>query len=67
MGDNPELRTYQFERLQALAIRNGEPVYRIIEGVAGIAKYARSPDRFFCAIVLRRLSEAGFIDEEEGL
>lgn len=64
-GENAELRHHLFERLQQLAIKFGEPAYRTIEGVAGISKFARQPDRFFCSIVLRRLAEQGFIDSTE--
>jgi len=67
LGDNPELRSYQFERLEQLAIKYGEPVYRTIECVVGIAKYARTPDRFFCTVVMRRLAEQGFIHGENSL
>jgi len=67
LGENPELRSYLYERLQQLAIQYGEPVYRTIETVAGIAKYARAPDKFFCTVVLRRLKEQNFIEPEGDL
>jgi hypothetical protein len=43
---------------------HGEPCYRVLATVASEALVARTPDRYFCFAIVRRLSEHGFAGGE---
>lgn len=65
MGTRPELRKALYQRLADLIEAEGEPALIVIAGCAQDAEGKRQPDRYFCAVIIRRLMERGFLGGAE--
>ena len=64
-GQDAQKRDRLYEKVVDAIGRHGVECYRLVAGVAGEANSASHPDRYFCFVVLRRLAEHGFLDQEE--
>lgn len=64
-GQDREKRDRLYEKVVGAILQHGVECYRLVAGVAGEAASASHPDRYFCFVVLRRLAEHGFLDQDE--
>jgi hypothetical protein len=58
LGDKPVSRRKLYKWLADLADEHGEPVLVVVSTAVAQAVSARNPDRYFCAVVKRLISEA---------
>lgn len=58
LGDKPVSRRKLYKWLADLADEHGEPVLVAISTAVAQSIAARSPDRYFCSVVKRLISEA---------
>jgi hypothetical protein len=62
LGPNPEKRRQFYKRLVALCAQYGEPCFRQVKIVAAEAASKNKPGNWFCAAVVRRLQDHGFVE-----
>lgn len=67
LGQTPEKRSRFFRQLQQTCEHFGEGAFRCIKVVAAEAASKNNQGNWFCAAVLRRLREAGYVAMDASL